>query len=88
MTAIGNFHQVNDATLQKGMTQAISHFSRFEDAVVCPNEDGKYDYRGTKRRNALDKLRIFYRMSILILVLTALLLFIVTAHSGGSCSSV
>lgn len=68
--------------LEKGMTQAISHFSRFEDAVVMPNKDGKYEYRGTKRKNALDKIRTFYRMSIGILVITALLLFILTAHCG------
>jgi hypothetical protein len=68
--------------LEKGMTQAISHFSRFEDAAVTPNQDGKYDYLGTKHKNALDKIRTFYRVSIGILVVTALLLFIVTAHFG------
>jgi hypothetical protein len=65
--------------LEKGMTQAISHFSRFEDAVVTLNEDGKCEYRGTKRKNALDKIRTFYRVSI---VVTALVLFILTAHFG------
>jgi hypothetical protein len=64
------------------MTQAISHFSRFEDAAVVANEDGKYEYRGTKRKNALNKIRTFYRTSIGILVVTALLLFILTAHFG------
>jgi hypothetical protein len=47
--------------LEKGMTQAISHFSRFEDAVVIPDGDGKYEYRGSKRKNALDKIRTFYQ---------------------------
>jgi hypothetical protein len=68
--------------LEKGMTQAISHFSRFEDADVTPNADGRYEYRGTKRKNALDKIRTFYRVSIGILMVTALLLFILTAHFG------
>lgn len=69
--------------LEKGMTQAISHFSRFEDAaVVTPNPDGKYEYRGTKRKNAFDKIRTFYRVSIGILVVTAVLLFILTARFG------
>jgi hypothetical protein len=68
--------------LEKGMTQAISHFSRFEDAVVTSNADGRYQYRGTKRKNALAKIRTFYRVSIGILIVTALLLFILTAHFG------
>ncbi len=68
--------------LEKGMTQAISHFSRYEDATVIRKEGGYYQYRGTKRRNALDKLRTFYRISIAILIATAVLLFIVTAHFG------
>ncbi len=68
--------------LEKGMTQAISHFSRFDDAVVTPRGDGKYEYRGTKRRNALNKIRTFYRVSIGYLVATAVLLFILTAHFG------
>jgi hypothetical protein len=68
--------------LEKGMTQAISHFSRFEDAAVRSKADGKYDYTGSKRQNALDKIRIFYRVSIAILVITAIVLFLVTARFG------
>jgi hypothetical protein len=66
--------------LEKGMTQAISHFSRFEDAAVRLKPDGKYEYSGTKRKNALDKIRRFYQLSIGILVATAVLLFIITAR--------
>jgi hypothetical protein len=68
--------------LEKGMTQAISHFSRYEDAIVTTNADGKYEYQDTKRKNALNKIRTFYQVSIWILVATAALLFLVTAHFG------
>lgn len=70
--------------LEKGMTQAISHFSRFEDAVVTLNGHGKYEYPGTKAKNALDKIRAFYRWSIWILIMTSVLIFIITAHFGKS----
>jgi hypothetical protein len=46
--------------LKKGMTQAISHFSRHSDAAVKPGSDGSYDYWGQDRRNAGEKLRGFY----------------------------
>src|SRR5260370_11140076 len=55
--------------LEQGMTQAISHFSRYEDAAVSPKEGGKYIYSGAKRKDALVKIRIFYRMSIGILLI-------------------
>lgn len=67
--------------LQKGMTQAISHFSRFDDAEIQGQPEG-YTYIGSRRRNALDKIRRFYRLSIIILVGTAVFLFIVTARFG------
>ncbi len=67
--------------LQKGMTQAISHFSRHDDASVQLKE-GKYIYEGTKERNALTKIQQFYRTSFFILIISALLLFFMTAHFG------
>jgi hypothetical protein len=68
--------------LEKGMTQAISHFSRFEDARVKEKQDGKYGYEGNNRKNALDKIKIFYMMSFWLLVLTAGVLFLITARFG------
>jgi hypothetical protein len=68
--------------LEKGMTQAISHFSRFEDAQVLPKQDGKYEYKGIRRRDALNKIRLFYWTSIGILVAAAALVFYATAHFG------
>lgn len=67
--------------LNKGMTQAISHFSRYEDAAVT-SEGGKYAYRGKKRRVALDKIKRFYRFGIGALCLSALALFLLTANFG------
>jgi hypothetical protein len=69
--------------LEKGMTQAISHFSRIDDARVMLGQDGKYQYTGNKSRLALAKIQIFHRVSIAILIVTAVLLFIVTMHSGN-----
>jgi hypothetical protein len=68
-------------SLEKGMTQAVSHFSRYDDARVCL-QDGKYVYRGEIRRNALEKIKLFYHFSIGILCVVAVLLFIFTGHFG------
>jgi hypothetical protein len=65
--------------LEKGMTQAISHFSRFSDAEVRRN-NGRYLYFGCARRTAEQKIRRFYRFSILSLLALAVILFIVTAE--------
>lgn len=70
-------------TLEKGMTQAISHFSRHEDAGVAV-KDGKYFYYGQDRKNALTKIKRFYDFSIGILVFVALLLFLFTCNVGHS----
>jgi hypothetical protein len=67
--------------LNKGMTQAISHYSRYEDASKV-EKSGGYRYEGIKEGSALAKIRNFYRVSIGTLVASALLLFIVTAHFG------
>jgi hypothetical protein len=68
--------------LNKGMTQAISHFSRHEDARVTRQDDGKYAYEGQDRRDALTKIRNFYRFSIGTLIAIGVLLFVFTAHFG------
>ena len=49
--------------LEKGITQAISHFSQINDAYV-ETRDGKYHYLGEKKEVALEKLKCFYRVSI------------------------
>jgi len=67
--------------LEKGMTQAISHYSRYSDARVT-TQDGKYVYGGKLRKNAGDKIRVFYRVAIGLLIVAAILLFIVTGNFG------
>ena len=69
--------------LQKGMTQAISHFSRHADAGVSM-QDGKYFYCGQDKKNALIKIRRFYHFSIGMLCVVGLLLFLFTANFGHS----
>lgn len=66
--------------LEKGMTQAISHFSRIEDASASAGEDGKYRYTGTNKRDAYTKIKRFYCLSIGTLCGVGFFLFIVTAH--------
>jgi hypothetical protein len=68
--------------LEKGMTQAISHFSRFSDAAAVPSENGSYHYAGTLKKTALDKLNRFYNFSIWTLIAVAVLLFLFTANFG------
>jgi hypothetical protein len=67
--------------LEKGMTGAISHFSRYQDAAIT-QRDGKYVYSGSIRRTAEQKIKRFYNYAITILVITSLLLFSITAHFG------
>lgn len=72
--------------LSKGMTQAISHFSRFSDAKVSV-ENGTYVYTGCQKVSALDKLNRFYLIVIITLFAVAIALFVVTnflpAFGGG-----
>lgn len=65
--------------LEKGMTQAISHFSRFDDAAINRTDAG-YQYIGKDATTAEDKVRRFYTWSIRILVLAAIALVIITNH--------
>jgi hypothetical protein len=62
--------------LQKGMTQAISHFSRHSDAAARPGSDGRYHYTGNDKRNAGEKLRGFYNFIFGLLALLAFLIFL------------
>ncbi len=65
--------------LNKGMTQAISHFSRNEDAQV-DRKSKPYRYTGETEKSAGDKVARFYAVSIMTLGVLAILLFCATAH--------
>lgn len=65
--------------LEKGMTQAISHFSRYTDASAT-SKDGRYAYTGSNRVTAEDKLKQFYRWTITVLVLSGVLLLLFTSN--------
>ena len=64
--------------LDKGMTQAISHFSRYEDAMVSVADSGRYRYGGEKKVTAYDKVKGFYKKTTLYLAGTAAVLFLLT----------
>lgn len=64
--------------LDKGMTQAISHFSRFSDAGVSVDSDGKYQYIGNKKLDASQKIDGFYRRTGLFLLISSFALFVIT----------
>jgi hypothetical protein len=68
-------------SLNKGMTQAVSHYSRHQDANVTV-VDGQYTYIGQDRKDAYKKIRTFYRLSIGVLAVTACAVFLVTADFG------
>lgn len=63
--------------LEKGMTQAISYFSRHEKAKA-KKENGRYIYTGTDRRSAEKKIKRFYNLTIWVLVCVALALLVIT----------
>lgn len=67
--------------LEKGMTQSISHFSRFEDAAVEKTANGKYLYSGTKKVTAQGKIGVFYKNTERFLIVSALLLLMFTNSS-------
>ena len=66
--------------LEKGMTQSISHFSRFSDAAVKHNGQ-KYSYSGKEKSTALDKIQSFYRKISWYLLLAAVILLLIDNHS-------
>lgn len=67
--------------LDKGMTQAISHFSRHADAGKKIKKDGKYEYTGKSKITAETKICSFYRTTVLALGAAALVLFLITNAS-------
>jgi len=64
--------------LNKGMTQAISHYSRYQDAGKTVSVSGKYEYIGKIQITAEDKIKQFYTNTIWFLWAAALALFLVT----------
>ncbi len=65
--------------LEKGMTQAISHFSRYEDAKKDTNpETKKYKYTGENKISAEDKILAFYKNTFRFLIGSAITLFILS----------
>jgi len=64
--------------LEKGMTQSISHFSRFSDANVRKRESGRYHYKGDNKVTAYDKIKKFYRSLLFYIYTAAFLLFVAT----------
>ena len=66
--------------LQKGMTQAISHFSRHSDAAAVAGSDGGYNYVGNDRRNAGEKLKGFYNFIFGLLAFLAALVFVASNY--------
>jgi hypothetical protein len=63
--------------LEKGMTEAISHFSRYDDASVDKHES-PYVYRGSKNITAEQKIKRFYWFTIGFLAIAAIVLFLIT----------
>lgn len=59
--------------LRKGMTQTISHFSRYSDAAKKAMSDGTYEYFGNDMRDAGRKLKSFYTIIFVVLALFAIL---------------
>ena len=75
--------------LDKGMTQAISHFSRYSDAKVSPATDSsKYCYTGENHETAEEKIRKFYKRTICFLFLGALAIFLINNFGQASAKSV
>ena len=64
--------------LEKGMTQAISHFSRHSDAKANKGPAGRYVYTGTSLRSAEVKIKKFYKGVIFTLAGLTIGLFLVT----------
>jgi hypothetical protein len=61
--------------LEKGMTQAITHFSQYPNAETI-QKDGRYTYeKGKKRKKARDKIKWFYNILMLSLLVLAVALF-------------
>ena len=66
--------------LEKGMTQAITHFSQYPNAETIRQRDGRYSYEKgkgeeKKRKKARDKIKWFYNILMLSLLVLAAALF-------------
>jgi hypothetical protein len=61
--------------LEKGMTQAISHYSRHDDAEM---KDGKYTYTSPTMVTAEDKIKRFYSFVIGVLIASTVVILLVT----------
>lgn len=64
--------------LEKGMTQAISYFSRYEDASTVKCDSGKFKYVGSIETTAFDKIQNFYHRTTYFLLLAAAIFFVIT----------
>lgn len=65
--------------LEKGMTQAVSHFSRYDDAEIERASDSdKYKYKGYTKITAEKKIRKFYNAGYWFLGVSAFSLLIIT----------
>lgn len=69
--------------LDKGMTQAISHYSRHSDADVDKSA-ARYIYIGSDKITAEQKIRQFYRDTMLFLIGSALALFLITNFADAA----
>ncbi|MEX1153105.1 hypothetical protein [Parvibaculum sp.] len=63
--------------LEKGMTQAISHYSRNTDASVDKNGE-RYEYKPGTETSAEQKIRRFYTTTLTFLIISALIFFVST----------
>lgn len=68
--------------LEKGMTQSISHFSRYENASTEISASGSHRYIGSRPVSAETKIRKFYRAAQGFTALVAIVLFFVTNSSN------
>lgn len=63
--------------LKLGMTQTISHYSRYQDASKI-SKDGKYEYKGNSLISAEEKIREFYNRTSQFLLIGTIALFLFT----------
>ncbi len=64
--------------LRMGMTQAISHFSRYTDADVDKSAPSGFRYTGSIRKNAREKIARFYTVVIVFLLLAATAILVIS----------
>ena len=65
--------------LDKGMTQTISHYSRYSDADKDNDPaNNRYKYKGECKKSAELKIRSFYKLTLAFLLSSALAIFLTT----------